>query len=170
MFSSRVFDAAKFAIQRHGDQKYDGSPYSIHLLHVVEVLSRFEVDSESLLTAAFLHDVVEDTDTTIEEVQTRFGPVVASLVEAVTDPKGGNRAWRHSIAYPLISATQNAVILKLADRIANVEYSIASGSKFGMYKKEYESFKQYLRNAYTDSHDLCDEMWDHLDHLMENNE
>lgn len=149
-----------FATVKHAGQTYSsGLPYTHHLAAVEAVLRRFQVTDESLLTAAWLHDVVEDTETKLKEVEEMFGGDVAKLVHAVTNEPGQNRRARHAATYPKIrEAGTNAITLKLADRIANVE---AGGNLVGMYKKEHEDFK---RSLYTPGQ--AEEMWTHLNSLL----
>lgn len=155
--------AMAFAATMHGDQKYgDNKPYTMHLAHVAEVLSRFKFDSEDLQVAAWLHDSVEDTAATINQVKLMFGNNVADLVERVTNEPGKNRKERHEKTYPKIQASVDATTLKLADRIANVEVSVADSSpQLGMYRKEHESFKSLLYKS--GPHEA---MWRHLDFLI----
>lgn len=155
-----------FAAVKHGDQKYAGGlPYTHHLQAVEGVLRRFGTaswvpDSEDLFVAAWLHDVVEDTNTKLKEIEEMFGPIVAKLVNAVTNEPGANRKIRHALTYPKVRAAGNgAVRLKLADRIANVEQG---GAQLQMYQKEYEDFKRALYTA----GDGNDDMWAHLDGLL----
>ncbi|MEZ4742192.1 MAG: bifunctional (p)ppGpp synthetase/guanosine-3',5'-bis(diphosphate) 3'-pyrophosphohydrolase [Bdellovibrionota bacterium] len=73
-----------FAKQRHGKQKRkSGEPYIIHPVAVANILTELRVDLASLI-AAILHDVVEDTETPLKEIEDEFGPVVASLVDGLT--------------------------------------------------------------------------------------
>lgn len=154
--------AARFAANRHEGQSYDGGPYTIHLAAVVAVLQRFGINDPEMLAAAWLHDVVEDTDTTNEELEPMFGDRVANLVYRVTNEMGRNRRERHAKTYPKIKASTDATTLKLADRIANSEASLANRPDLlDMYKKEYAAFKNALFTAGT--HDL---MWAHLDTLL----
>jgi (p)ppGpp synthase/HD superfamily hydrolase len=149
-----------FATIKHAGQTYSsGLPYTHHLAAVESVLRRFQVVDEDLLTASWLHDVVEDTETKLKEIEEMFGPAVARLVHAVTNEPGQNRRARHAATYPKIrEAGDNAITLKLADRIANVE---AGGNLVGMYKKEHEDFKRAL---YTPGQ--AEEMWAHLNQLL----
>jgi (p)ppGpp synthase/HD superfamily hydrolase len=154
--------AREFARAQHADQPYDGGPYDNHLAAVAAVLDRFGYESETLHTAAWLHDVVEDTETEISEVESRFGADVATLVWAVTSEPGQNRKERNALTYPKIRALPGATILKLADRIANVENGLASGSSLTqMYRKEHPAFKEAL---YVPG--VADAMWAHLDQLL----
>jgi len=79
-------DALAFAIEAHGDQRRKGKdvPYVAHLLGVASLVLELGGDDEQA-AAGFLHDVLEDTDTTISDVRARFGDRVASIVEACTD-------------------------------------------------------------------------------------
>ena len=120
--------AAAFAFAKacHGDQRRPtGDPYERHLLEAVEVLATGAgVTDRDVLVAALLHDVVEDTPCTLEEVRERFGPAVAELVDWVTrpDPPDGDRqAARLAYLRRLASAPPAAVLVKLADRLSNVQ-------------------------------------------------
>jgi hypothetical protein len=136
-------DAYIFAVERHGDQKYgDDKPYVYHLNAVQRVLIDACFDDAHLLQAALLHDVVEDTETTIDEVREIFGGEVASLVWAVTGT-GENRRVRNRVQYAKIAAFPRASFLKVADRIANLEAVAAERktSLAGMYLKESAMFE-----------------------------
>ena len=144
---------------------HGGLPYTHHLMAVEEVLRRFRITDESLLVAAWLHDAVEDCDDIkVKHIAEMFGLRVASLVEAVTkEPGSRKQSW--PLTAEKIRATENAVLLKLADRIANVE---AGGQLVEMYRKEHESFKHGLLHALIDpqygyEHDM---MWAHLNALL----
>ncbi len=111
-------EAVAFAVERHGDQRRPaGEPYAEHLLEALEVLvdAVGERDPDTL-RAAVLHDVAEDTPTTLDEVRERFGPRVAELVGWVT--KQGDRA---AYLAALRDAPDAALAVKLADRVSNVQ-------------------------------------------------
>jgi (p)ppGpp synthase/HD superfamily hydrolase len=120
-------EAFAFAKACHGDQvRPTGDPYERHLLEAVEVLATgARVLDRDVLVAALLHDVVEDTACTLEEVRDRFGPAVAELVDWVTKtdpPPGGDReAARLAYLRRLAGAPRKAVLVKLADRLSNVQ-------------------------------------------------
>jgi (p)ppGpp synthase/HD superfamily hydrolase len=135
--------ARAFAEERHATQKYGDRPYLVHLSAVRDVL-RSMGHGGPLAVAAWLHDVVEDTPTTKDEVCARFGADVAALVWAVTGV-GANRSERNASAYAKIRATPDAATLKLADRIANVEASRGRPDKLAMYRGEWASFEAALR-------------------------
>ncbi|MGI5212551.1 HD domain-containing protein [Plantactinospora sp. CA-290183] len=120
-------DAVDFATARHGGQtRPAGEPYLEHLLETVTVLTDgVGVSDPDMLVAAVLHDVVEDTDTTLEEVRDRFGPRVATLVAWVTKPDArpeeDKAATRARYLARLTNAPDDALCLKLADRLSNVQ-------------------------------------------------
>ena len=76
--------AVEYAANKHRDQKRkDGSPYIIHPLAVAEIVAETGLDTDAIL-GAILHDCIEDTDSTYDEIARQFGSTVASLVEGVT--------------------------------------------------------------------------------------
>ncbi len=154
--------AREFALKAHGDQTYGvGVPYSVHLDNVVGVLLNHGVTDESVLAAGYLHDTLEDTNAIPYEIELYFGEKTFELVSAVTNEEGKNRKERHLKTYPKIKACPGATQLKLADRIANVAYSLHTVSPlFYMYQKEYADFKQAL---YVEGD--CVSMWQDLDVL-----
>ena len=136
------FEAQAFAEAHHGRQQYGDVPYTAHLGRVREILGAFGYDG-ALGVAAWLHDTIEDTEATYEIIAATFGTVVATLVWAVTG-EGDDREARNDSAYAKIRATPDAAILKLADRIANVEASSARPDKLGMYRDEWPGFSSAL--------------------------
>ena len=73
-----------FSVQKHGSQKRaSGDPYFSHPIEVAGLMTDLKMDVETIITA-LLHDTVEDTLTTIEEVERLFGPKVAEMVDGVT--------------------------------------------------------------------------------------
>ena len=122
-----VASAAQFAVRYHGDQtRPTGAPYAEHLLEALEVLVRGAgVTDPDILQATVLHDVVEDTPCTIDDVRREFGPRVAELVGWVTKPtpeEGSDRqAAKEAYLGRLKDAPEDAVLVKLADRASNVQ-------------------------------------------------
>lgn len=158
------------ALAAHGNQLYGHKPYEHHLQAVVAVLNRFGIslDNEelaSVLIAAWLHDSIEDTNLTQENIRQEFGSEVADLVWRVTDEPGNNRKERKAATYQKISESENAIILKLADRIANVESSLQNNHNlFLMYKREHSVFSERLKPQ--SKTDVAARMWKHLDDLF----
>jgi GTP pyrophosphokinase len=121
--------AARAAIDWHGGQlRPTGVPYLEHLLESLEVLVRGAgVRDPDVLRAVLLHDAVEDTPATPADVEERFGPVVAELVDWVTKPpvvssdRTAKRAAKTAYLRRLRDAPPEAVLVKLADRVSNVQ-------------------------------------------------
>ncbi|MFE3545681.1 HD domain-containing protein [Nocardia sp. NPDC059177] len=157
-------EAREFARAAHGDQKYGQSPYITHLAAVRGVLSDFGYDGAHG-TAAWLHDVIEDTPVTAEEVETRFGRAVLDLVWAVTGV-GTDRKARNLDAYAKIAAHPPAVILKLADRTANAEASPPDSGWMGMYRTEHALFKAHLGDLLADDPTVA-RMWARLERRLD---
>jgi (p)ppGpp synthase/HD superfamily hydrolase len=122
-----VATAVEFAIRHHGGQRRPtGAPYLEHLLETLEVLVRGAgVTDPDVLCAAILHDVVEDTACTVDDVRLAFGDRVADMVRWVTKPEpadGADRkAAKESYLKSLRDAPDDAVLVKLADRASNVQ-------------------------------------------------
>jgi guanosine-3',5'-bis(diphosphate) 3'-pyrophosphohydrolase len=120
-----LLEAASFAAWKHREQHRkdaEGSPYINHPLAVANVLaSEGAVTDEVLLLAALLHDTVEDTETTFEELESRFGVEVRRLVEEVTDDKRLPKAARKQLQIEHArTASAAARQLKIADKTCNI--------------------------------------------------
>jgi len=101
-----VFSAFEFANKAHyGQLRVSGEPYVFHVISVAEILLSLNLDTPSIMTA-LLHDVVEDTDITLEQLEAEFGIEVTALVDSVTKM----RAFSH--LKPDIIAGENQVIEK----------------------------------------------------------
>lgn len=120
--------ARKYAIEAHRRidhvRRYSGQPYDVHLAAVAHLVGEVTDDAE-MIAAAWLHDVVEDTPATLDDVERAFGADVARLVGELTDvsrPGDGNRALRKAIDRAhLAGASPRAKTVKLADLIDNCE-------------------------------------------------
>jgi hypothetical protein len=130
--------ARAFAIDAHRGvgqlRKYTGQPYEEHLRRVAEIVAGVSDDGETI-AAAWLHDIVEDTPVTIEDVGRTFGPGVRELVDALTDvsrPHHGNRAARKALDREhLAHAPARAQTVKLADLIDNCQDICRHSPGFG---------------------------------------
>jgi guanosine-3',5'-bis(diphosphate) 3'-pyrophosphohydrolase len=113
--------ALAFARARHGDQRRHGSdtPYWVHLVRVAMELSQWGVRRPEVLQAAVLHDIVEDTITTIDELRVGFGEEVADLVDWMTAPRR-DEDLRDYYERLHASAPFDVQLLKLADRVDNL--------------------------------------------------
>ena len=102
---SLLLEAVKFSAEKHKTQRRkgaEGSPYINHPIGVAETLWRVGgVRDLSVIIAAILHDTVEDTETTLAEIEEHFGPVVRSLVQEVTDDKSLRKPERKRLQIDL---------------------------------------------------------------------
>lgn len=152
---------------------YGDEPYSVHLKEVKEELGQagFELkDEPELYDSVDLHDVFEDikhiTPGYVLSLGVSQGAVCTALL--VTDEDGATRKERKANTYPLIASTRNSLILKLADRLANVRRA----GKIETYRSEHPSFYEALYPA-TAKLRLLDKdvarieiMWIALDNLL----
>jgi len=120
-----LMKTSNFAAIKHKDQRRkdtEGTPYINHPIGVANYLTQAGVQELEVIQAALLHDTVEDTDTTIEEIETVFGKNVASIVAAVTDEKGLEKAERKRLQIVHARhATKQAKLVKLADKLYNIQ-------------------------------------------------
>lgn len=137
--------ARELAQACHQGQTYGRSlPYTYHLRRVVCTLQEFGVREPELLAAGWLHDVLEDTNLTRTELALQVGERVTELVWRVTNEPGPNRRSRHALTYPKLRQDADAVLLKLADRTANVRASAQTPSMLQLYRDEHPAFRAAL--------------------------
>ena len=120
-----LLDALEFAADKHRNQtRHDAedSPYVNHLIAVTHILAaEGGVEDEAALLAAVLHDTVEDTDTTFEQLDARFGATVSGLVREMTDDKSLPKDVRKQLQIEHApGASALAKQLKIADKISNI--------------------------------------------------
>ncbi|WP_311790791.1 MULTISPECIES: HD domain-containing protein [Pantoea] len=126
MMESLEEQARRYATRAHAAagqrRKYTDEPYIVHPAAVVELVRSVSADDE-LLATAWLHDTVEDTETTLADIESHFGSRVAQLVEMLTDsaqPQAKNRAARKLAHFRhTADASPEAQTVKLADIIDN---------------------------------------------------
>lgn len=126
--------AMQMASYAHRHQKYGERPYVTHLADVVARVKTITQDPE-IIAAAWLHDIIEDTQVTYGDIEREFGENVAKMVWAVTGV-GHNRAAKMANAIEKIAQTPGAELVKSADRLSN-----ASASKEEKKHKLYQRYK-----------------------------
>lgn len=156
---SLILKAARFADTAHAGQfrKYTGQPYICHSMKVAGMTSLLTSVSEEMVAAAWLHDVLEDTNTPPSVLEFEFGPQVARLVEELTfddrelKARGMNRGQRKILQFEkLRDASRAARNIKILDRIDNLA-DIPKGEPFlKTYLDESEILFQYLKDTDTD--------------------
>jgi (p)ppGpp synthase/HD superfamily hydrolase len=120
-----VTRAADFAARKHVNQRRKGAnqePYINHLAEVARLLATTAVEPDaSLVAAGWLHDTLEDTDTTKEELEKEFGRLVTDIVLEVTDDKSLPKETRKRLQIETTGAkSREARLLKIADKTSNV--------------------------------------------------
>ena len=148
-----------FVEDRHKDQKYGDAPYILHLSDVARTTKKYTNDPVCI-AVAWLHDVLEDTDTTYSELVDIFGQTIASSVHALTNKPGRNREERHLKTYSFIRKDKVALMIKLCDRLSNMNASLNNKKKAKMYVKEYKTFKFALYDPIDGPNQV---LWQELD-------
>jgi (p)ppGpp synthase/HD superfamily hydrolase len=149
----RFTNAVAFATAAHANQsrKYSGRPYIEHPVAVARMVSRF-VHDEDMLLAAVLHDTVEDTPVSVEDVARAFGEPVALLVADLTDVSrlsDGNRAVRkqRDLAHTA-AARPRAKTVKLMDLVHNCVSIVRHDDGFALhFLREMQAALAVLRDA-----------------------
>jgi len=153
-----VFEAIEFAARAHAGQVRKGTrlPYIIHPLSVARIL--IEQDQpDTTVVAGILHDVIEDTPVTREDIQADFGTLVADVVAAVSEPDKA-LAWedrKRGTLETIRSGSEAAVWVELADKLDNVRSLAADHARLGdrvwdrfrRPKKEQSWYYDSLRHA-----------------------
>ncbi|KXF83194.1 HD domain-containing protein [Enterovibrio coralii] len=165
--NDRLLLARTIARVRHEGQRYGEFPYHVHLDDVERLSQPFGLNA---MVVAQLHDILEDTTTSVDELILDFGEVIALSVSYLTDPLGVDRATRKKQLYErfkqldeLDDAARLALIVKACDRLANVKASrLFHPEKFVLYQKEHADFRSatYRRG-------LCEMIWWELDMMIE---
>ncbi|GFT77526.1 guanosine-3',5'-bis(diphosphate) 3'-pyrophosphohydrolase MESH1 [Nephila pilipes] len=122
---SVIITAANFAALKHRYQKRkdpEETPYINHPIGVANILvTEGKIDNPVVLQAALLHDTVEDTDTTLDEIEEHFGSVVRNIVAEVTDDKSLPKMTRKELQIEHASKiSYEAKLVKLADKLYNL--------------------------------------------------
>ena len=129
--AQRILAAARFAAEKHASQKRKGQaaePYINHLIEVAELVAASSPALDTnLVVAAFLHDTIEDTGVTAQELERRFGSDVAALVLEATDDKSLPEETRKALQVENAPyKSERAQTLKLADKISNLRSLLVS--------------------------------------------
>jgi GTP pyrophosphokinase len=147
----RAFD---FACERHADQKrYSGDEFITHPVGVAQICAGMRLDTETLC-AALLHDTVEDTSATLEEVREEFGEEIAALVDGVTKLTGMNfesrderQAENYRKMMVAMATDVRVILIKLADRLHNMR-TLGALPKQKQTLKSHETLEIYAPLAH----------------------
>ena len=159
--------AVIFAVKAHAgtERRGKGFPYLVHLMEAVEIVATITPDQE-LLAAAMLHDTVEDTDVTIEDLRHEFGDRIARIVEAESDVRlegqSDEESWhrrKQEAIDRLHDAPLEAKIVALGDKLSNMraiarDYAVKGDSLWSLFhvteKEEHEWHYRGLAYALRD--------------------
>jgi guanosine-3',5'-bis(diphosphate) 3'-pyrophosphohydrolase len=142
----------KFAADKHaGQTRSGGEPYIGHPVRVANTIEKYKQSHnlDSLIAAAYLHDTIEDTDTTHDDLEKLFGGLVASLVKELTSDKekikaqGKSQYLANKMAHEM---TSWALVIKLADRLDNVQdiATVKDAKWRARYKAETTHIMDYI--------------------------
>ena len=151
---TQIRAAYEYAREHHGEQmRRDGSPYITHPIHVAQIVAEMRLDSESII-AALLHDCIEDTDCTYEDIAKRFGVTVADIVDGVTKLtrvkySTMEEEQMENLRKMLFAMSRDirVILIKIADRLHNMrtmEYQTPAKQK----KKAFETMEIYAPIAH----------------------
>ena len=162
--------AIVFAVRAHAgtERRGKGFPYIVHPMEAVEIVATMTNDQE-LLAAAALHDTVEDTDTTIEQIRAEFGDRVAALVATESDEphQSGDsvenwRARKQAAIDRIASAPLDSKMVALGDKLSNMraiarDYAKQGDKLWNLFhskdRKDHEWHYRGLANALSDLRD-----------------
>lgn len=146
MYSFQVEQAIRAASVLHQDQLRKGEvqiPYISHIMAIALLVRDYTID-ENTIVAAILHDTLEDSDYTADEMKEDFGAAVTEIVEAVTEPthsSGVKLSWRdkkQAYVKNLKSAREEALIVAAADKIHNFRAMVHEyGNDFDRYRRDF---------------------------------
>ncbi|HVX31940.1 MAG TPA: bifunctional (p)ppGpp synthetase/guanosine-3',5'-bis(diphosphate) 3'-pyrophosphohydrolase [Solirubrobacterales bacterium] len=150
----KVERAFEFACERHADQKrYSGDEFITHPVGVAQICAGMRLDTDTLC-AALLHDTVEDTSATLEEVREEFGDEVAQLVDGVTKLTGMNfesrderQAENYRKMMVAMATDVRVILIKLADRLHNMR-TLGALPKQKQTLKSHETLEIYAPLAH----------------------
>ncbi len=164
---SLVQAAREYAVEVHQGQKYGDYEYVYHLDSVAYLASSYGIFARAL---GYLHDVVEDTRKTRDDIERRFGDDLAQMVAWISDEDGATRSERKEKTQAKLKALDATLprefitlVVKVCDRLSNVRKSAVEGNnkKLSIYRGEHTAFRDAV---YRDGQP--EEMWSELEKLL----
>lgn len=149
--------ALAYAVKAHKDQtRSDGSPYVKHPERVASFVQKFKKSHnlDALISAAYLHDTIEDTDTTHEDLEKMFGGLIASMVKELTSDKDKiTKVGKDNyLADKMAKMSSWSLVIKLADRLDNVQ-DIAT-AKTPAWRQKYKAETEKILSRLEKDRDL----------------
>jgi GTP diphosphokinase / guanosine-3',5'-bis(diphosphate) 3'-diphosphatase len=161
-----VLRAAAFAAEKHRDGRRkdeEASPYINHPITAAYILVRAGVEDPAVLASALLHDTVEDTHTTVDELEVVFGYEIANIVAECTDDKSLPKLARKQAQIDhAAKLSHKAKLVKLADKIANVnDINGAPPAGWSLERKrEYFDWAKSVVDRMRGTHRELEELFD----------
>lgn len=159
--------ALSFAAQKHSTQRRMDPARSPYLNHVIDVLHTLVhdggIEDESVLAAGLLHDTVEDTDTTEDELREQFGDRIANVVLEVTDDKSLEKMERKRLQVETAPRkSKDAKAIKLADKISNLRsIIIAPPASWPLSRqREYFVWAKRVIDGLRNDHPVLEKVFD----------
>jgi (p)ppGpp synthase/HD superfamily hydrolase len=138
--------AIEYAVEKHKGQyrkKTKNIPYVIHVFDVMQRLFFFGIKDEKTLASAILHDVIEDTEATKEDVEREFGKDIANIVQELTVPvevkEKGFEAKKENLNNLAKTGSYESLLIKFVDRTYNVENFVVDNDKEYAYKYYHQA-------------------------------
>lgn len=146
-FISKLYEALDFALKHHGKvrqvRKSTNIPYIIHPVGVMQILLKHTDDVE-VIQAGILHDIIEDTDGSAEDIEKAFGSRVKTLVLQATEPNHDNLDWeerkKHTVCYVANEAPFDALYVICADKLHNFSTIVEDYNALG--EKVWQKFNR----------------------------
>ena len=170
VLSPQFLSALRFAAYQHRHQRRKGADQTPYINHPIEVanilLNEAAVSDETVLIAALLHDTVEDTEATLEEIEQRFGKAVSEVVAEVTDDKSLTKAARKQRQIDHAPGlSDRARLLKIADKTSNLR-DIATSPPEGWSSTRMDDYMEWgkavvdqIRGSHAQLETLFDEAY-----------
>lgn len=145
-----INEAIIFAMDKHSKQfrKYTGEPYWVHLAQVAGLVTSVTTDPK-IIAIAWLHDILEDTDTSFSEISGQFGAKVACGVSFLSDAEDGNRITRKELSRKRLATAPDYIQnIKVCDLISNTSSIVLHDPKFAkVYLEEKRLLLECLSKA-----------------------
>ena len=144
-------------------RKFNSEPAFSHPIRVLELVKQYESDDIALQTAAVLHDIIEDTDKTEDDIKKLFGAEVSDLVmELTSDKKECYRVGKaRYLTDKMNKMSDRALLVKLCDRLDNVsDFDIADEAWRNMYRDQTKDILTSLRPLNEMQQNVAERIWD----------
>jgi len=166
--TSLLDKAIMFAVQSHSgtERRGKGFPYIVHPMEAMAIASTMTSDQE-ILAAAALHDVVEDTDVTLDRLRELFGDRIARLVDTESDNLGSGLEWKErkkDSLRRLESATRDEKIVALSDKLSNMraiarDYTTKGEGFWDLFRVKEKSVHSWRYHALVDALSSLDDTY-----------